>query len=265
MAIKRIGFTDNFAPRAWGPGGGGWRSQQGLAKPRAWGPGGSGWQSEQGLPAPSYKAPPIASAPAPAPVATAKPGGSTATTDRPSLDDPSITSDPLLLKVRKLHQGRRDDYRAGALSQKRQLAIETGDAGFANELGLDAATVQAARDNPLSAFAAIRDAGVAEGRDLTEGLNKANLLFSGYRGTQLGELAKSLLAREANAQAQARARYGSIENDLLAGLGNADDLEMQAEADAYGREVDRRRGGGGGGGAGGGDGSGGGEIGRAHV
>lgn len=243
MAVKRYGFNDNFTqPRSWGPGGSGWQGSQGLAKPRppqprAWGPGGSGWQETQGFTPPKVKpvAAPQAGAPGTTPV---KPAAAPA--PRPSLDDPEILSDPILMKVKKAQETRRGDIRAGALARKKQLAIQTGDSGLAREFGLDDTVAQVAAQNPLSAFAAIRDAAKAEEFDLEEGLNKANLHFGGYRGTQLGELAKSILAREANAQAQARQAFSGIEDELLGGLGAADDAEMQAEMAAYDRAVARR-------------------------
>lgn len=241
MAIKRFGFNDNFL------GSGGKKS---YGRPDAWqyaqntkgrqqfgAP--DPWQYATGIAKPpppkiTPVAAPAAGAPGTAPVKPATPA------PRVGLDDPEILSDPILMKVKKAQETRRGDIRAGALARKKQLAIQTGDSGLAREFGLDDTVAQVAAQNPLSAFAAIRDAAKAEEFDLDEGLNKANLYFGGYRGTQLGELAKSILAREANAQAQARQAYSAIEDELLGGLGSADDAEMQAEMAAYDRAVARR-------------------------
>ncbi len=244
MAIRRIGFNDNFRGGPGfvgggfrGPGGPGFAGRQGFAPqrpptPRAFGPGGPGFVG--GPPA----VPKVA--PAAAPVASTPVQPAAAPQPRVALDDPEILSDPVLLKVRKLAETQRGDIRAGALARKKQLAIQTGSDVLAREFGFGESEATAARDNPLSAFAAIRDASRLEERDLEEGLNKANLHFGGYRGTQLGELARSILAREANAQAQARQSFSGIESELLGGLGDADEREMQAEADAYFRAVARR-------------------------
>ncbi len=236
MAIRRIGFNDNFRGSGF-RGGPGFAGRQGFApprppKPRAWGPGGPGWQQQQGFAAPRVT--PVARVDSAPVQAAAEPQ------TRLTLDDPEILSDPVLMKIRKAQETRRGDIRAGALARKKQLAIETGSDVLAREFGLDESAATAARDNPLSAFAAVRKAGQLEEVDLEEGLNKANLRFGGWRGTQLGELARSILAREANAQAQARQSFMGIEGELLGGLGSADEIEMQAEADAYFRAVDRR-------------------------
>ena len=274
MAVRRIGFNDNFgraggyldAPLRGGPQRGG---LYGTYRPRPVLPPMPGY-----LDSPLRGRMPVApTAPAAPPVTTSAPVTSTATESKDSsrvqLDDPEILSDPLLMQVKKLQATRRGDLKAGALARKKELAIQTGSGALAKEFGLDDTVERVANENPLSAFAALREASRLEERDLEEGLNKSNLYFGGYRGTQLGELAKSILAREANEQAKARSAFSAIESDLLGGLSAADDAEMQAEADAYARAVARRAagvggsagvdGGSGGGGAGGSGGGGGGD------
>lgn len=247
--IKRIGFNDNFTGGSPRPGGyagyGGYQDYRAAPKPqqpRAWGPGGAGWQDRQGMVVPA--APKVA--PAPTPVASTPVKPVAAPAPRVGLDDPEILSDPMLMKVKKLQETRRGDVRAGALARKKELAIQTGDSGLAREFGLDDTVAATAARNPLSAFAALKEAARVEERDLEEGLNQANLHFGGYRFTQIKELADSITAREAQAQAQAMQAFNAIQNDLLSGLSEADRLEMDAEVAAYERAVARRAAGGGG-------------------
>lgn len=249
MAVKRIGFLDNFTsgggyvrsgPRA----GGAYYQSVGERQNRARYGRNTGLNARSEALNKQYQlgayAPPPKVTPAAPPVASApvKPAAEPAA--RVQLDDPEILSDPMLLRVKKLQETRRGDVRAGALARKKELAIQTGSDVLAREFGLDDTVAQTAARNPLSAFAALREAARLEERDLEEGLNKANLHFGGYRGTQLGELAQSLLAREANEQARARQAFSGIEDNMLAGLSEADRLEMEAETAAYERAVARR-------------------------
>lgn len=258
MAVKRIGFLDNFT----GTGGMAGRTRYGMGggvrpvAPRAWGPGGAGWQNQQGLPATARPkvntgwagATDASGVPASAglggfgadgkPTAAITAGVTPAAEKRPvTLEDPAIASDPVLLKVRKLAQGQRDDAGTSALARKKQLAIQTGDSGLAREFGLDDTVAQLAAQNPLSNLAVIRDQGVKEERAFNEDANKANLFFSGYRGEQLGELAKALLTAEAQTQARAREGFSGIESELLGATAGADRLEMDAETAAYERAL----------------------------
>lgn len=160
-----------------------------------------------------------------------------------SLEDPAIVSDPVLQKARKLAQGQRDDAATSALARKKQLAVQVGDAGLAREFGLDDTVAQTAAQNPLSILAAIRDQAIRNERDFNESTLEPNLFFSGYRGSELGELAKARLTAEAQAQARAREGFSGIESELLGAGGLADQMEMDAEAAAYARALEAGSGG----------------------
>lgn len=251
MAVKRIGFLDNFSggyvrsgPRAGSP----YYQTVGAAQNRdRYGRGAGLFARSDALnqrhQLGAYARPKVntetVATPPPAPAAPAASAPPAVT-----LDDPAITSDPVLLKVRKLASGQRDDAATSALARKKQLAIQTGDAGLAREFGLDDTVAQLAAQNPLSNLAVIRDQARLSERGFNEEANKANLFYSGYRGEQLGELAKALLTAEAQAQARAREGFSGIEAELLGAGSAADQLEMQAEADAYARAVAAGLGGG---------------------
>lgn len=160
---------------------------------------------------------------------------------RPELDDPLVLSDPLLIRAKKLAETQRGDANASALARKKRLAIETGDEKLAREFGLDEDTIRAARENPLSTFALLREAGRLEERALNDRRNKENLWYSGTRANDLSQLAKELLAREAQAGSRARDTFTGIQNDLLEALGAADAYEQDALADAYANAVDAYR------------------------
>ncbi len=182
------------------------------------------------------RAAPIAAPAAPAPAPTRE------TAPR----DPNVNyeSDPILQKIRKAAQGQRDTAQSAARTRKVQLATQLGDTGFARELGLSDAETAAAAANPLSDLALLGRTEEKSTATLEDALNKANLYFGGHRGTQLGELAQNFLGQRAGALGAARQGYAGILGDLLSSEGDADRMELEADAAAYGRELDRQRAGG---------------------
>lgn len=169
-----------------------------------------------------------------------------------------IESDPMLIKARALAGSRRGEAQAGARSARQNVVTQFGIPELAEKLGFGEDIAKVARENPLSVLAGIRREGERTRTGLEEDLNRANLFFGGHRGLRLGELAQQVLGQEAQARAQAQDRFNEIAGNLLGAERELTDFELDAEAEAFGRALDRIRrrplaepgGGGGGGGAG---------------
>lgn len=149
--------------------------------------------------------------------------------------DVNYESDPVLARIRALGQQNVANAESEAAALRKQAVIDTGLADVGAELGLDAATLQAARENPLSVAARLANEARLRESQLNESLNQQNLFFSGHRGTQLGELARSQMAEQADLTRDLRAALGGIDQGVLearqaASLDEQGAMEAAAEA-----------------------------------
>ena len=119
-----------------------------------------------------------------------------------------INSDPAVAAAQGLAGKMRAMAQASALAKRKQAAIEYGDPTGVE--GIDDATSKAARENPFSMLKNIEHGYKTGVDDLEEGLNKANLFYSGYRGQQLGEAARGYQ----DSRYQAANRFKGLNTDI---------------------------------------------------
>ena len=133
----------------------------------------------------------------------------------------------------------RGDASSQATRLRKEAAIDFGESGYARgQLG-DEATALAAEQNPFSVRKSLERGYESSGRDLLEALNDGrlgrNLLFSGERIRQEGELARSFQEQQAGAGREFQGILGGIESGLLEALMRAEQGDLSAEAGAAGR------------------------------
>jgi hypothetical protein len=178
-------------------------------------------------------------------------GPNTAPTPAPAYD---IHTDPALQEVDALTGKNDQEAAAAALAQKQGIALDLGDAGLARKLGLGDLVAEAAAANPNSAFAQLGTQHDRKTHDLTEELNKANLLFGGYRVTQEDQAAKDFQDAIAQAASGANQSIGQVDSNLAQVTGSNQAQRIQALLAAYAaHKTDPGAGGDGTGGAGGTD------------
>ena len=141
--------------------------------------------------------------------------------------DVNYESDPVLARIRALNSQSVGDAEANATALRKQAVIDTGLTDVGREIGLDDSTLQAAAANPLSVSATLQREAALRGQQLDESLNAQNLFYSGYRGTQLAQLAQSQLEEQANLARDLRSALGGIDQGVLEAR-NAAALEEQA-------------------------------------
>lgn len=147
-----------------------------------------------------------------------------------------VGSDPAVARISALSAKMRATAQATAAAKRKQAALEYGDPTGVE--GLDAATQKAARENPFSILAAMKRAYDTGITDLEEGLNKANLFYSGYRGQQLGEAATAHQQGRYDAGTRFQGTITDINDALAAALMNADMMDAQAAMSSGGGYYD---------------------------
>lgn len=141
-------------------------------------------------------------------------------------------SDPVLAKIKALGQQSVGNAQTEAAKLRKQAIIDTGLADVGAEIGLDAGTLQAARENPLSVAARIQRESALRNAQLDESLNQQNLFYSGYRGTQLGNLGRDVMEEQANLSRDLRAALGGIDQGVLDAQSEATAREQEAISNA---------------------------------
>lgn len=179
--------------------------------------------------------------PAAAQPAQPAPGAPAATSAAPAPAVYDPYTDPAVQQIQALGTMNVGDAEAEATKIRKQLAIRLGSGKYAREILGDENTALAAEQNPLSTLARIRDQGTKQKRELLDylGSGDRNLLYSGYRGTQESELAKSLLGQEAEAEDQFRGQEGEIARMLLGVRNSARDRTADAVARALAEQAAR--------------------------
>lgn len=137
-----------------------------------------------------------------------------------------LGADPAVALAAGLAAKQRAMAQASALAKRKQAAIEYGDPSGVT--GLDDATQKAARDNPFSVLKRIDRSYETGTRELEEGLNAANLFYSGYRGQQLAEAARGYQQTKYDAANSFRGLLTDIDAGLADALMQADYLDAQA-------------------------------------
>lgn len=155
-------------------------------------------------------------------------------------------TDPAVAAAQGLAAKMRARAQAVAQAKRIQAAIEYGDPTGVE--GLDESQQAAARDNPFSILKNLEHSNEVGTKDLEEGLNKANLFYSGYRGKQLAENARGYQNARYQAGTSFRALQSDIGNNLADALLNADIYEQNAllnsSGGSYGGGYDEGGGGG---------------------
>lgn len=164
------------------------------------------------------------------------------------------SSDPMLQRARALAQQNIASAQAAELAQRQAALIDYGfDPNFASLYG-DQNAAGAAKGNTMSVLARLARQHEDRARNLDENLNKSNLYYSGYRGTQIAREGQDYLGEQYTAAQQLRALLSGYSGQLAGVRSNENERVYNAEQDAYQRALDfaLQYGGGGGGGGGGG-------------
>jgi len=163
----------------------------------------------------------------------------------------SWADDPILAQFRALKIQNESAAEAGAQAARTQALIRFGYSPELAGLYGDEATAGAARANPFSILANLAHQHEARARGLDENLNKRNLFYSGYRGTQIGEEGRQYLGEQAGAQGGLQELLGGIGESLLRRKSELQQGLVGNEQDAYQRWLENAlkygTGGGGGG------------------
>lgn len=155
-----------------------------------------------------------------------------------------VSSDPAVAAAAGLSAKIRAQAQASALAKRTQAAIEYGDPSGVE--GIDEKSQQAARDNPFSVTKNLEHSYQTGTRDLEEGLNSANLFYSGYRGQQLGEAARGYQNSKYQAATGFKGLLTDINDQLTQSLLNADYMDQSAIMGSDGGYYDSGGGGDGG-------------------
>lgn len=156
----------------------------------------------------------------------------------PSLDiKPNFVSDPILARIQAMKGQNMANARTEAEALRKQAVIESGLADVGQEIGLDANTLEAARQNPFSAARKIQDTSVERGRELDEALNQGNLFFSGHRANELGRLGRNTAEAQTDLGSQLRSLLGGVSGNLLA----IEQEQLAAEQEALERSAAEQR------------------------
>src|SRR6266542_2980900 len=149
-------------------------------------------------------------------------------------------SDPVLQQIKALQQGNVASAEASALAARQQALINFGYSPELDPLYGDTGTAGSAKTNPFSVLAQLQHSHELRQKNLNENLNKANLFYSGYRGTQLGEEGRSYLGEQAGARSALESQLGGISEGLLGARQTAQEATTGGEQDAYNRWLNQQ-------------------------
>jgi hypothetical protein len=156
-----------------------------------------------------------------------------------------INTDPALQQIQALTGMSDEQARASALKQKYDLLLGYGDPELARSVLGDESLATAAAGNPTSTRAQLSQSRDRNLHDLTEGLNQANLLYSGYRVNQEGQAANDYQNALAQAASGVNSGLGQIGENLSGTLGQNEQQRVAAMQDAYNRHATEAGAGGG--------------------
>jgi hypothetical protein len=144
-----------------------------------------------------------------------------------------INTDPTYQEAVSLAGKSDADATSSALRAKQDVLRGYGDPTLAKAVLGDDTLAQAAGSNPTSTLADLAHQRQTNLHDLTEGLNKDNLAFSGYRISQEGEQAHQYQDALAQAAANVSGTLGSIDSQLGGQLDTNSQARINAELAAY--------------------------------
>lgn len=149
-----------------------------------------------------------------------------------------INVDPLLQMTYAFTGMNDEQAQAQALKQRQQELLTYGDPSLAAAvLGQSDPFVQAAGQNPTSTLAQLRTGHDQATHDLTEALNKENLLYGGARILKEGQVANDYENALARAAAGVNTDLSGIDSGLAAALAGSQQSRIQGMQDAYGRHA----------------------------
>lgn len=177
---------------------------------------------------PSKTVIPSSSAPATSAATTpvAPPAASASTAPTPPAYD--VNLDPTVQAISTLTGKTDEEAKAAALKQKQDLLLGYGDQNLASSVLGDQSIAQAAAQNPTSTLAQLADARGRNQKTLTEGLNGANLLYSGYRVNQEQQAANDYQNQLAQAAANVGGALSGVDSNLTSALGQSLGQRIQA-------------------------------------
>lgn len=153
---------------------------------------------------------------------------------------PAWASDPILQQIQALAEQNKAAAEAGALAQRQQALIAYGyDPTLGGEYG-DASTQAAAQQNPFSVLKNLQRQHEQRQTSLNENLNKQNLFYSSYRGTQLQNEGTQYLGEQSSANQALQGAFGSIAANLLSAKQSGQQQVTQAQQDAYTRYLQQQ-------------------------
>lgn len=161
----------------------------------------------------------------------------------------SFEGDPILAQIRAMNAKLLDQARAAQLAGTKQEQIAYG--YDPNLKYADAATQEAARQNPYSALGLLLRGHEQRGLNLDESLNKSNLFYSGERGRQIGLEGFQYTGERVGANQGYQGKINALAQMLQDVETQAQEREIQGMQSAYERALQYGYGGGGGGGGGG--------------
>jgi hypothetical protein len=141
-------------------------------------------------------------------------------------------TDPVLQQISALSTQQRADAQSGAMSLRKQLAIDYGDTDYARSVLGDENTAQAAANNPNSVRAQLSKSYTQGQGTLDEALNKANLFYGGERIKQQGNLTQNYQSQLAGATGKEQGALGDINSNLTSALSAADARDQAAAQQA---------------------------------
>jgi hypothetical protein len=144
-----------------------------------------------------------------------------------------LNTDPALQQTLALTGLSDEQAQAAAGKQRRDLLLNYGDPNLANSVLGDPTLAAAAAANPTSTLAQLATQRTQGVQDLTEQLNQANLLYSGYRTTQESKSANDYQNALASAASGVGSGLEGVTGSLNAALGQNASQRAQAASDAY--------------------------------
>lgn len=160
----------------------------------------------------------------------AYPYGLTSSAPTPNVQPYDFTNDPVFQQANAIVARTEAEAQAAAVARKTALAEQYGDA---SGLGLGHNVENIAKNNQFSVIAS-QKRGYNEGvTNLENQLNKANLFYSGWRGTQLGKASTQYQQNQYDARSRFQASIQDVDNQLQQALLNAEWQRLSALQGAY--------------------------------
>jgi hypothetical protein len=148
-----------------------------------------------------------------------------------------LSQDPILQQIRAIGAQHTTGAQGDELAGRKQALIAYGYDPSLDSLYPDENTREAAKQNPFSVLATQKHDYAQRTTALEENLNKGNLFYSGYRGTQLGENARNYQQQQATSSGALNDTLSALQHALLSARQEEADRNASALAEAYGRYV----------------------------